>query len=98
MRSAFGSFVAETTFISNCNLMLEGPSDQVLLAGMSARPRRQRTSTIDNLDLNTVTLVPAGPLSRSPIWSTWPEGETLIGRRWSSSLMATRKQTRPSSS
>ncbi|MCS5735664.1 AAA family ATPase [Herbiconiux daphne] len=31
LRSAFGSFVAETTFIGNCNLMVEGPSDQVLI-------------------------------------------------------------------
>ena len=66
LRSAFGSFVAETTFISNCNLMLEGASDQVLLAGMSARLRRQRVSTIDNLDLNTVTLVPAGSAKQIP--------------------------------
>lgn len=66
LRSAFGSFVAETTFISNCNLMLEGTSDQVLLAGMSARLRRQRTPSLDNLDLNTITLVPAGSAPHIP--------------------------------
>ena len=66
LRSAFGSFVAETTFISNCNLMLEGTSDQVLLAGMSARLRRQKTAAMDNLDLNTLTLVPAGSAQHIP--------------------------------
>ncbi|MBW4705171.1 AAA family ATPase [Micromonospora sp. RL09-050-HVF-A] len=66
LRSAFGSFVAETTFISNCNLMLEGTSDQVLLAGMSARLRRQKTADMDNLDLNTLTLVPAGSAQHIP--------------------------------
>lgn len=66
LRSAFGSFVAETTFISNCNLMIEGASDQVLLAGMSARLRRQKAGIIDNLDLNTLTLVPAGSAQHIP--------------------------------
>lgn len=66
LRSAFGSFVAETTFISNCNLMLEGMSDQVLLAGMSARLRRDKTPDISNLDLNSVTLVPAGSAEQIP--------------------------------
>ncbi|MFJ4851463.1 AAA family ATPase [Streptomyces sp. NPDC088733] len=66
LRSAFGNFVAETTFISNCNLMLEGMSDQVLLAGMSARLRRQGSSSLDNLDLNTLTLVPAGSAPHIP--------------------------------
>ncbi|WFE53121.1 AAA family ATPase [Micromonospora sp. WMMD1155] len=66
LRSAFGGFVAETTFISNCNLMLEGMSDQVMLAGMSARLRRQRTASTDSLDLNAVTLVPAGSAPHIP--------------------------------
>jgi hypothetical protein len=66
LRSAFGSFVAETTFISNCNLMLEGMSDQVLLAGMSARLRRQKAGSLDHLDLNTLTLVPAGSAPHIP--------------------------------
>lgn len=66
LRSAFGSFVGETTFISNCNLMLEGMSDQILLAGMSARLRRQKTSSLDHLDLNTLTLVPAGSAQHVP--------------------------------
>ncbi|MGV9503053.1 ATP-dependent nuclease [Streptomyces sp. NPDC003642] len=66
LRSAFGSFVGETTFISNCNLMLEGMSDQILLAGMSARLRGQKVSSLEHLDLNTVTLVPAGSAAHIP--------------------------------
>ncbi|MFI8351430.1 AAA family ATPase [Streptomyces sp. NPDC085596] len=66
LRSAFGSFVGETTFISNCNLMLEGMSDQILLAGMSARLRRQKVSALEHLDLNTLTLVPAGSAGHIP--------------------------------
>ncbi|MFM9442131.1 AAA family ATPase [Streptomyces acidiscabies] len=66
LRSAFGSFVGETTFISNCNIMLEGMSDQILLAGVSARLRRQKTSSLEHLDLNTLTLVPAGSAAHIP--------------------------------
>jgi predicted ATP-dependent endonuclease of OLD family len=60
LRSAFGSFVAETTFISHCNLMLEGTSDQVLLAGAARWLSNAGGSSRDNLNLNTLTLVPAG--------------------------------------
>lgn len=66
LRSAFGNFVGETTFISNCNLMLEGMSDQIMLAGMSARLRKQKVPSLDNLDLNTLTLVPAGSAPHIP--------------------------------
>jgi predicted ATPase len=66
LRSAFGGFAAETAFIGNCNIFLEGPSDQVLLAGMSAWLRRVYSGTIDNLDLNNVTLVPAAGTGNIP--------------------------------
>lgn len=66
LRSAFGGFLGETTFISNCNLMLEGMSDQILLAGMSARLRQQKAPALDNIDLNALTLVPAGSASHIP--------------------------------
>jgi predicted ATPase len=65
LRSAFGAFVAETTFIGNCNLMLEGQADQVLLAGLSSLARR-RGSKGDTLDLNTLSLVPAGSAEHIP--------------------------------
>lgn len=65
LRSAFGAFVAETTFIGNCNLMLEGQADQVLLAGISSFARRQGT-TGETLDLNALSLVPSGSAEHIP--------------------------------
>lgn len=65
LRSAFGAFVAETTFISNCNLMLEGSADQVLLAGISSMSRRLGTNG-ETLDLNTLSLVPSGGAEHIP--------------------------------
>jgi hypothetical protein len=66
LRSAFGGFVAETTFIGNCNLMLEGPSDQVLLAGVSRWLGTRGVAERDRLDLNTLTLVPTGGTPHVP--------------------------------
>lgn len=66
LRSAFGSFVGETAFIGNCNLMLEGPSDQVLLAGISNWLTQRGASNLYRLDLNNLTLVPAGSASAVP--------------------------------
>ena len=60
------SFVGETAFISNCNLVLEGTADQVLLAGMTSRLRRLGVPEIQNLDLNAITLVPAGSAGHVP--------------------------------
>ena len=66
LRSSFGSFVGETTFIGNCNLMLEGISDQILLAGMATRLRNKGVGKTETLDLNNITLVPAGSASQIP--------------------------------
>jgi energy-coupling factor transporter ATP-binding protein EcfA2 len=67
LRSAFGAFVAETTFIGQCNLMLEGMSDQIILAAVSAWMTRTHPElSAENLDLNTITLVPAGSASQIP--------------------------------
>jgi predicted ATPase len=66
LRSAFGSFVGETTFISNCNLLLEGMSDQIVLAGMSTLLQQSPTPRTQYLDLNQITLVPAGSASHVP--------------------------------
>lgn len=65
LRSALGDFVAETAFISNCNLMVEGQADQVLLAGLSSFSRRHR-STGETLDLNNLSLVPSGSAEHVP--------------------------------
>jgi predicted ATPase len=66
LRSAFGAFVGETTFIGNCNLMVEGPADQILLAGAAAHLRGKGTGALETLDLNHVTIVPAGSASQVP--------------------------------
>jgi len=66
LRSAFGAFVGETTFIGNCNIMVEGTSDQILLGGASVHLRSRGKHDSETLDLNRVTLVPAGSASHIP--------------------------------
>lgn len=66
LRSAFGGFIGETTFISNCNLMVEGESDQVLLAGMSTHLRSLDGPIDDSLNLNKITVVHARGASHIP--------------------------------
>lgn len=66
LRSAFGSFVAETTFISGCNLVVEGPSDQIFIAGAARWLRRKKVAERDRLDLNAITIVPAGGTEHVP--------------------------------
>jgi len=67
LRSAFGAFVGETTFISQCNLMVEGLSDQILLAGSATYLRRLHdVPESEMLDLNRITIVPAGGADNLP--------------------------------
>ena len=66
LRTALGSFVGETAFIGNCNLMLEGMADQIFLAGMSELLNREGVASTQRLDLNRITLVPAGSASQVP--------------------------------
>jgi predicted ATP-dependent endonuclease of OLD family len=66
LRSAFGAFVGETVFIGNCNLMVEGASDQILIAGAANYLRSQGASERETLDLNQITVVPAGGASQIP--------------------------------
>lgn len=66
LRSAFGAFVAETAFIGTCNLFVEGSADQVLLAGANAYLRNLEGSSLDVLDLNTLTVVPCGSAEQVP--------------------------------
>jgi len=66
LRSAFGGFRAETAFIGNCNLTVEGPSDQVYLAGMSSDAIRRGATGDEAIDLNEVTLMDAGCASQVP--------------------------------
>lgn len=57
LRSAFGSFHADTAFIGTCNLLVEGPADLVLFSGVSAAMRKMGHEGA-NLNLNTLTMVP----------------------------------------
>jgi len=66
LRSALGGFVGETAFIGTCNLLIEGLSDQILLAGLSSLLTREGAPPSQRLDLNTITLVPAGSASQVP--------------------------------
>lgn len=66
LRSAFGAFIGETTFIGNSNLMVEGQADQILLAGAATHLRRRNVSSLETLDLNRVTIVPAGSAPHIP--------------------------------
>lgn len=66
LRSALGSYVAETAFIGGANLFVEGISDQVLLAGMTRLLQEQGNAPSRLLDLNEVTIVPAGGADSVP--------------------------------
>jgi predicted ATPase len=66
LRSAIGGFVAETAFVGGTNLLVEGLSDQVLLAGATTLLRHRGIGPRDLLDLNEVTIVPAGSASGVP--------------------------------
>ncbi len=66
LRTALGGFVGETAFIGNCNLMVEGLADQVYLAGMSELINKTGSAITERLDLNAITLVPAGSASHIP--------------------------------
>lgn len=66
LRSAFGAFVGETTFIGNCNLIVEGAADQILIAGAATHMRSKKVSKLETLDLNHVTIVPAGSAPHIP--------------------------------
>lgn len=66
LRSSLGSYVAETAFIGGKNLIVEGSADQVMLAGMSNALRVRRPEVARLLDLNEVTIVPAGSADSVP--------------------------------
>lgn len=67
LRSAFGAFVGETAFIGSVNLLVEGVTDQVLLAG-AATALRNRGGVPDRetLDLNRLVVVPCGSAGQVP--------------------------------
>jgi predicted ATPase len=78
LRSSLGSFVAETSFIGGSNLFVEGLADQVLLAGISSHLQAQGVAKMETLDLNTVTIVPAGSASSVPYLVYLARGRDVI--------------------
>jgi predicted ATPase len=66
LRSSIGTYVAETAFIGGSNLVVEGVSDQVLLAGLTAHLRRGGRPASQLIDLNDVTIVPAASAGEVP--------------------------------
>jgi energy-coupling factor transporter ATP-binding protein EcfA2 len=66
LRSSIGAYVGETTFIGNCNLMVEGLTDQILIAGAATYLRAIDTANLETLDLNRITIVPSGSASHIP--------------------------------
>ncbi len=67
LRSSIGAYVGEMAFIGNCNLMVEGLSDQILIAGATTYLRLENPlNNLENLDLNQITIVPAGSASHIP--------------------------------
>ena len=77
LRTALGSFVGETAFIGNCNLMVEGISDQILLAGMSDLLNRAGVANTEHLNLNQITLVPVGSASHMPYMTYLARGRDV---------------------
>ena len=77
LRTALGSFVGETAFIGNCNLMVEGLADQIYLAGMSDLLNRTDTASTERLDLNRITLVPVGAASNMPYMTYLARGRDV---------------------
>ena len=77
LRTALGSFVGETMFIGNCNLMVEGLADQIYLAGMSDMLNKRGFARTQWLDLNRITLVPAGSASHVPYMAYLARGRDV---------------------
>jgi predicted ATPase len=78
LRSSLGAFVAETAFIGGSNLFVEGLADQVLLAGISSYLKAKGTPALNTLDLNSVTIVPAGSASSLPYLVYLARGRDVV--------------------
>lgn len=57
LRTAFNSFHADTVFIGNSNLLVEGPADQIIFSAMSAA-MSSSSGRWNTLNLNRLTMVP----------------------------------------
>lgn len=66
LRSAFGAFVGEETFIGSCNLMVESIATKIILAGAATYLRSTDISDDQTLDLNHLTIIPTEGASHIP--------------------------------
>ncbi|MEH2338687.1 AAA family ATPase [Nostoc sp.] len=66
LRSSIGPHIGETVFIGNCNLMVEGIGDQILIAGAAIYLRANGVSNLETLDLNQITIVDSGGATQIP--------------------------------
>ncbi|MDB9371755.1 AAA family ATPase [Nodularia sphaerocarpa] len=66
LRSSIGPNIGETVFIGNCNLMVEGIGDQILIAGAATYLRANGVSDLETLDLNQITIVDSGGATQIP--------------------------------
>ncbi len=66
LRTSIGAHVAETAFIGGTNLLVEGPTDQILLTGALSLLRRRGRAASELIDLNEVTIVPCASASHVP--------------------------------
>lgn len=78
LRSAFGTYTGEATFIGNSNLMVEGQADQILIAGAANFLRnRKNISDLETIGLNRTTIVPAGSSSAIPYMAYLARGRDV---------------------
>jgi len=66
LRSSVGCLVGETAYIGNCNLIVPRLSDQVLIAGLATYINNLSIPNLDTLDLNHITIIPAGDTLQIP--------------------------------
>lgn len=66
LRSSIGPHIGESVFIGNCNLMVEGIGDQIIIAGAARYLRNLGISEVENLDLNQITIVDSGGAPQVP--------------------------------
>lgn len=83
IRSALGIDCAQSLFMGSLNLVLEGPTDQMLLSELT-RELASRDDSTDFLDLNSVTLVSAESAPNVPRllaaskWGDEPSPPTVV--------------------
>jgi hypothetical protein len=78
LRSSIGAHVAETAFIGGTNLLVEGPTDQILLTGALNLLRRRSVPASQLIDLNQVTVVPCASASHVPYMAYLARGRDSL--------------------